>query len=224
MQGREIHFEHVRLVHDELAEAGSPLAQDGDQVAVDLDDFDAAAALEQRQRKRAAAGPDLDDPFARARIDRRGDAAEHGRDRAGNAGRSACARGSSERLGETDCLEEAARVRAAGAGQVECRAVVDGSSMKGQAERHVDRLAEARMLDHRKPLVVVHRKHRVRARQGGRRECRISGNRAGDGKATRTQRSDSRRNDFDFLAPEVPTFSGVRIEAADENARRCEVE
>ena len=44
---------------------------------------------------------------------------------------------------------------------VERRAVIDRRAHDRQAERDVDRAAEARVLDHRQTLVVIHREHRV---------------------------------------------------------------
>ena len=55
------------------------------------------------------------------------------------------------------------------AGEVERRAVVDRGADDGQPERDVHRMAEGGVLEHRQPLVVVHRQHGVGAGEHARR-------------------------------------------------------
>jgi hypothetical protein len=47
------------------------------------------------------------------------------------------------------------------AGQVQRRAVVNRGADDGQPEGDVDGAAEAQMLEHRQPLIVIHGQHRV---------------------------------------------------------------
>src|SRR5204863_6609191 len=69
-------------------------------------------------------------------------------------------RGRCELDGKLHRLDQAARVGAPGAGEVERGAVVDRGAHERQPERDVYALPEARVLQHRQPLVVVHRQHR----------------------------------------------------------------
>src|SRR5437868_3203590 len=70
-------------------------------------------------------------------------------------------RGLREVAGKLERLGEARRVGATRAGKIERGAVVDGGADEWQAERDVHATAEARVLEHRQALVVVHRQHRV---------------------------------------------------------------
>jgi hypothetical protein len=72
-QGREIDIEHVGLDHVEARGAAEP---DG-QVAIELDDGECLAALEQRTGQRAAARPDLDQGLSGTRVDRADDPVDH---------------------------------------------------------------------------------------------------------------------------------------------------
>jgi hypothetical protein len=80
-------------------------------------------------------------------------------------------------------------------------------------------VAKARELEHRQPLVVVHREHDVAAGQAGRQECRVRGNRSLDAQAAPPQRRERGLQRLDLLAPEMTRFAGMRIDAADEDAR-----
>ena len=62
---RKVHFQHIGFDHVELAVQ----AQAGRQVAVELDDGEAAQALDQRLRERGQARADLDHGLAGARVD-----------------------------------------------------------------------------------------------------------------------------------------------------------
>jgi len=69
--------------------------------------------------------------------------------------------GGGELDGERDGLEQAAGIGAAAPRDVERRAVIDRRAHDRQSQGYIDRVAEARALDHRQTLVVVHRQHGV---------------------------------------------------------------
>ena len=72
--------------------------------------------------------------------------------------------------------------------------------MMGRPERHVHRVAEARVLEHRQSLVVVHREHHVVVRQRARHEHRIGGHRAVDQHARRAGALDGGLDDVAIFA------------------------
>jgi methylmalonyl-CoA mutase cobalamin-binding domain/chain len=110
-------------------------------------------------------------------------------------------------LRELDCEQgrgaQAADVRAAAAGQRQRRAVIDGRADDRQAQRHVDGVAEAGVLQHRKALVVIHGQHGVAARQFARHEGGVGGNWAEGVDTRRTSADDGRADDPQFLVTEV---------------------
>ena len=221
MQRLEIHLEHVGPVDHELTPALGAGSEERREVAVDLDRLHASAAFEERQRQRAPPGTDLDEAFAGLGIHRGDDAPEHARivqEMLAEALARADHPDAAQASCEPDRLEQAARIGAAGAGEVERRAVVDRGAVEWQSKRHVDRVAEARVLDHRQALVVVHREHRVGALERGGRECRVRRQRAGDSDAACREGLDRRPDHVDLLAAEVAAFPGVRVEAAYEDA------
>src|SRR5260221_1580707 len=67
--------------------------------------------------------------------------------------------------GKLERFGEAAGIGAPGAGKVERRAVIDRGADEGQSERDVDAAAEAPVLQHRQPLVVIHLQHSVNLEQ-----------------------------------------------------------
>src|SRR5688572_21787550 len=79
-------------------------------------------------------------------------------------------RGRCELDGKLHRLDQASGVGLAAAGEVERGAVVDRGAHERQAERDIDAAAEARVLQHRQSLVVVHGEHRVGAFQPLRHE------------------------------------------------------
>src|SRR2546426_7969659 len=79
-------------------------------------------------------------------------------------------RGRCELDGKLHRLDQAARVGASGPGEIERGAVVDRGAHEREPERDVYALPETRVLQHRQPLVVVHREHRVGAFQSFRDE------------------------------------------------------
>src|SRR5512145_618820 len=73
--------------------------------------------------------------------------------------RKCCAkrlRGRCECDGKLERLDQAARVGAPGAGDVERGAVVDRGAHERQTERHVHALTESGVFQHRQSLIVVH--------------------------------------------------------------------
>src|SRR2546422_8083894 len=92
-------------------------------------------------------------------------------------------RGRCEVDGKLHRFGEAAGVGAPGAGKIERRAVVDGSSDERQAEGDVHAAAEARVLQHRQSLVVIHGEHAIGLAQPLGHEQRVGGDRTpyGDG-------------------------------------------
>ena len=102
--------------------------------------------------------------------------------------------------------------------------MIDRRADERQAERHVDAAAEARGLQHRQALVVVHRDDGIVAARDVRNEHRVGGQRAATSRPARAHACDRRRDDVDLLAAEVAAFAGVRIETAHRDARRGDAE
>ena len=137
----------------------------------------APAAVEQRRGDRAAAGTDLRRAVDRAAARSRARCGRSCPGRAGSAARSASWRRVQVRgrprpaaSGKLDGERRRPRAgcpgpRIARAGEVERGAVVDRGAHDRQAERHVDGVAEARVLQHRQALVVIHREHGVAVRE-----------------------------------------------------------
>ena len=70
-------------------------------------------------------------------------------------------------------------------------------------------MAEARVLEHRQPLVVVHRDDAIEIARLRRNEDRVGRQRSGDVQPFGAQRRKDRSDDVDFLAAEVAAFAGV---------------
>jgi hypothetical protein len=115
-------------------------------------------------------------------------------------------------------FEQAARIGPARAGQRQCRAVINRSADDGQAQRHVDTLAERGVLQ-RGQALVVHGEHGIALGENGWRKHRVSRIGAGQMHALGAQLIENRRNDLDFFHTEITTFAGMRIEAGNEDAR-----
>ena len=171
-QRPEVELEHVGLVHDELATCSAQRAlQLRHQVAVDFDRRRAGRSARAAGAVSAPRpGPISTMPVARTRVDGARRCARARPGRAGNAGRSACARRimragvadascEPDRTAATGCRDRPGRCR-----RVERRAVIDRGAHDRQAERDVDGVAEARVLEHRQALVVVHRERPRRCR------------------------------------------------------------
>src|SRR5438132_8216730 len=115
-------------------------------------------------------------------------------------------RGRCEVDGKLERFGEAARVGAAGAGEIERRAVVDRRADERQAERDVHAAAEARVLQHRQSLVVIHGEHAIGLAQPLGHEQRVGRNRALGVDAAGDRGGDRRRDHFQVLAAEVTRF------------------
>src|SRR5258708_9942002 len=133
-------------------------------------------------------------------------------------------RGRCELDGKLERFLEAAGIGAAGAGKVERRAVIDRGADEGQAERDVDAAAEARVLQHRQPLVVIHRQHAVGLAQALGHEQRIRGDRPLGVDARAGGARDGRRDHLDVLAPEAARLAAMLGQAGDEDARPRDAE
>src|SRR6266850_6090971 len=133
-------------------------------------------------------------------------------------------RGRCELDGKLERLREARAVCAARAGEVERGAVVDRGADEGQAERDVHAAAEARVLQHRQPLVVIHGEHRIGLPQALGDEQRVGRNGSLRVDAGAHGRGNRRRDHLHVLTSEMARFAAVRIEPGDENARPRDAE
>ncbi len=103
-------------------------------------------------------------------------------------------------------------------GNIESRAMIGCGADDRQAERNVDRVLEVKRLDRDQRLVVVHAKRSIVGRTRTGVEHRVGGVRARDPPPFGCERGNGRLDDLDFLAPELPAFARVRIEARDREA------
>src|SRR5438477_5321754 len=127
-------------------------------------------------------------------------------------------RGRCEVDGKLERLGQAARVGAPGAGEIERRAVVDRRADERQPEGEVHAAAEARVLQHRQPLVVIHGEHGIGLTHALGHEQGVGGNRTLGIDAAGARRGDRGRNDLHVLAAQVTRLPAMRIEPRDENA------
>ena len=95
------------------------------------------------------------------------------------------------------------RIGAAGAGEIERGAMVDRRANDWQPERYIDAAAEARVLENRQSLVVVHRQHAIEIPQPVGIEQRIGRQRAGQLHALAAQLFDYGDDYVDFFTSEV---------------------
>src|SRR5438094_1763887 len=116
-------------------------------------------------------------------------------------------------------FHQAARVGLAGSGELERGAVVDRSTHERQAEGHVHAASEARVFEHREPLVMVHGEHAIGGAQPLRHEQRVSRNRAARRDARVRSGGNGGGDDLQVLASEMPRPAAGRGEAGDGNAR-----
>src|SRR5256885_13212369 len=107
-------------------------------------------------------------------------------------------------------LDQAARVRPAGSGELEGSAVVDRGAHERQAEGHVHAASEARVFEHREALVMVHGEHAIGAAQPLRHEQRVSGNRAARRDARVHGGGNGRRRDPPVPPPHRPPPAAPR--------------
>ena len=115
--------------------------------------------------------------------------------------------------------DEAARIGAAGAGEIQRRAVVHGGAHDGQTERHVHGVSETGMFEHRQALVVVHGQHRVVVRQRARHEYGVGGYRAVHEHPRGAGAFDGGRDHVAVFGAEMPALARMRVEAAHGDAR-----
>ena len=102
--------------------------------------------------------------------------------------------------------------------------MIDRGAQDRKPEGHVDAVAEARVLQHGEPLIVVHRDHAIEFARFSGNEDRIGRKRTGHGYALLTKRYQRRGDDLDFLPPEISVLAGMRIEAAHSDARLGDTE
>src|SRR5262249_37434176 len=111
--------------------------------------------------------------------------------------------------------EEARRIGAAGAGNVESGSVVRRRAHEGQAERYVDGLIEVERLDRNERLVVIHAKRRIVSFAGARVKHCVGRKRAARLDPQGAQLLDGWRNDAEILISERAVLAGVGIQARD---------
>ena len=166
----------VGFVHRYVGIAVVLAAQSRDQVAVEFNGMQVPGVAGKRIGNRTLPGADFNNDIVFGRVHRPDD----GIDNAG-VGQEVLAKAFARAVpGHQLCAMMAASSTAAsrlpgrlsGAGNIEGRAVIDGGANDGQAERDVDRVAKARVLEHRQALVVVHREHCILVTRG-RRERRV---------------------------------------------------
>ena len=97
--------------------------------------------------------------------------------------------------------------------------MVDGSSDERQPERDVHATAEARVLQHRQSLVVIHGEHAIGLAQPLGHEQRIGGNRPLGVDAAGDRSGDRGRDHLHVFASQVTRLPAMRIEPRDEDAR-----
>ena len=119
---------------------------------------------------------------------------------------------------------QAAGVDIPAAGKIERGAMIDGGADDGQAQRHVDAAAKARVLQNRQALVVVHREDAIEIAQARGIEQRVRRQRTCQLHALRAQARDERDDDLDFLASEMAGFTRMGIQARDRDARLRQAE
>jgi hypothetical protein len=80
-------------------------------------------------------------------------------------------------------------------------------------------MGEITVLQHRQALIVIHGEDRVHVRELRRDEGGVRGYRAAQAHPPCRQIPDHRFDHLDFLAPQMPGFAGMRVQAADQNTR-----
>nr|GEU28139.1 2-octaprenyl-6-methoxyphenol hydroxylase, putative [Tanacetum cinerariifolium] len=200
---------------------GQPLArkilfQAGDQVAVQLHHVHVLERAQQTLGHRGQAGADLDHRVAIDRADGGRDVVEDGV----STGSIGHADGSADRRVHAAAVGQAEPL----AGQVERGAVVDRGADQGQAQGDVDAVAERGEFQHRQALVVVHGQHAVGVHQVLGLEQGVGRIRTGNIDAARARRVQRRRDGVDFLAAQVAALARMRVQAAHQDARRCQAE
>src|SRR5690625_1434480 len=118
--------------------------------------------------------------------------------------------------GQLDGGFEAVGVGTSGAGKLKCGAVVDGGAHDGKPQGDIDGAAEARVLEYRQALVVIHREHGVGLCEPRRNEGGVGRERALKLKAFPAQNVQHGREGVDFLASEITVLAGMRVETEHE--------
>ena len=114
---------------------------------------------------------------------------------------------------------QACRVGGAGAGDVECGAVIRRGAHEGQAERDIDGVIEGERLDRDQRLIVIHAQCRVVARARLGMKHGIRRQRPPGVDALGDQPRHRRRNDAAVLFAQRAVFAGMRIKSGDREAR-----
>ena len=120
--------------------------------------------------------------------------------------------------------EQTLRRSPAGAGEIKCRAVINRGTDDRQAERDIDAFVKGCVLEHREPLVVIHRQLCVGTRQHILGKQCVRGQRADQVHAFAAQLVQYRSDDFDFLAAHVAPFAGMGVEPGNQDARLRDAE
>ena len=102
--------------------------------------------------------------------------------------------------------------------------MIDGGADDRQAQSNVAGLAEAFVLEHGQPLIVIHRQHRVCVGQVFGRKQRIRWQRPQQVNAFGAQLFQDRFDDVPFFGAQMAAFARMGIQTADQNggARNAE--
>src|ERR1035437_2446959 len=121
--------------------------------------------------------------------------------------------------GHAHSLLHAARVGAVFSGDVEGRAVIDGGADDRNAERDVHGFFEVDQFHRDVALIVVHGDDQVKGAANRLQENRVGSVRPAAGNALGARGSDRWDDDSLFLVAEKAMLAGVRVQAADGDAR-----
>ena len=105
-------------------------------------------------------------------------------------------------------------------GDIEGRSMIDRGADDWDAQRNVHRLLEVDGFHGNVALVVVLRDDQIELSAQGANKDGVGRQRAAAVDAQRARLLDGRSDHVQFLAPEEPVLSGVRIQGADADARR----
>src|SRR5258708_6885382 len=117
------------------------------------------------------------------------------------------------------CLDEAAWIGFSAAGDIERRAVIDRGAHEGQAQRDIHAAPEARVLEDRQSLVVVHGEHAIGAFQPLGHEERVGGKPAARLGPQRNCFLNCWSDDLGVFCVKMPGFAAVGVNARDPDAR-----
>lgn len=119
------------------------------------------------------------------------------------------------RRGQLHGLDETPLIRHSLLDDVEPGAVVHRSADEGQAQGHIHGTTKGEKLDGYQALVVVSRNNRIEIPSGSPREQAVGRQRAHDIEALGAEEPDGRDVYVLLLAPEQPSFAGVRVQATE---------